>query len=59
MWVGSRWTICSGNLPARPAPGSSGGVKTGTADGPPSLRGSGAGGRVDHGMTTDGALAQP
>jgi hypothetical protein len=54
------WSMCSsGNRPARPVPGSSGGVGTGTACGPPSLRASGAGGRVDHGMTIGGALAQP
>jgi hypothetical protein len=53
------WTICaSGSRPARPVPGSSGGTGTGTVCGPPSLHASGAGGHVDPGMTTGGALAR-
>ena len=52
------WTICFSRNLARPAPGCSSGVRTGTACGRPSLCGLGAGGIFDHVMTY-GALAQP
>jgi hypothetical protein len=52
------WTICSGSLLARPAPGSSSGIRTTTARGPPSHHGLGVGGRVDH-MMADDVVAQP
>jgi len=49
--------MLSGSRPARPVPGSSGGAGIGTVCGPPSLRASGAGARIDHGMMTGGVLA--
>ena len=63
VWFGCEaatcWTRCfSGSRPARPVPGSSGGAGIGTIYGPPSLRASGAGERVDHEMMTSGVLAR-